>query len=181
MPQHCSTKYRSPTVEQLTDYNERIRNLQEVSQDQDSCTPMAKLGKHMHIAAEQAFTLIPKNQRQSYIYIYISANTWNLLQAGQTALAQEQFNHAKDLTSKIKKAVREDKEKQLKEQLEEMEGNSCKWNGLKRLRARPRLKYTKFVDKYGKRIPRGEYHNKAAEYLAHEQWKGNQRNYHRLN
>ena len=99
------------------------------------------------------------------------ANAWNLLQARQRALTQEQFNHAKDLTSNIKKAVREDKEKPLKEQLEEMEGNSCKWNGLKRLRARPRLKYTKFVDKYGKRIPRGEYHNKSAEYLAHEQWK----------
>ena len=41
--------------------------------------------------------------------------------------------------------------------------------------ARPRLTYTKFVDKYGKRIPRGEYHNKAAEYLAHEHGKGKQR------
>ena len=56
LPQHRSPKYRFPTVGQLTDYNERIRNLQEVSQDQDSCTPMAKLGKHMHLAAEQAFT-----------------------------------------------------------------------------------------------------------------------------
>ena len=44
MPQHPSPKYRSPTVEQLTDYKERIRNLQGSSQDQDSCTPMAKLG-----------------------------------------------------------------------------------------------------------------------------------------
>ena len=130
-----------------------------------------KIGKHMYIAAEQTFTLIPKNQRQSYIYIYIFANIWNLLQARQTALTQEQFNHAKDFTSKIKKAVREDKEKQFKKQLGEMEGKFYKWNGFKRFRARPRLKYTQFVGKYGKRIPRGEYHNKPASYLAHEQCK----------
>ena len=77
---------------------------------------MANVGKHMHTAAEQAFTILhldSKKQRQSYI----SANTWSLLQARQTSLTQEQFNHAKDLTSKIKKAVHEDKEKQLKEQL----------------------------------------------------------------
>ena len=72
-----------------------------------------KIGKTHAFSSRTSLHLIPKNQRQPY---YISANTWNLLQARQTALTQEQFNHAKDLSSKIKKAVREDKEKQLKEQ-----------------------------------------------------------------
>ena len=103
VPQHRSPKYRSPTVEYLTDYNERVRNLQEVSQDQDSCTPMAKLGKHMHIAEEQAFTLVPKNQRQSYIYIckYMEPPP-----SPPNSANQEQFNHAKYFTSQIEKAVR---------------------------------------------------------------------------
>ena len=42
---------------------------------------------------------------------------------------------------------------------------------MKRLRTAPRLKHTKFRDKNGRGIPLSEYHHKAAEYLAEEQWK----------
>ena len=95
------------------------------------------------------------------------------MESRQEAYRQGQPQIAQELTQKIKNEVRKDKETHLLQQLEEMEGSSYSWNGLKRLRKAPRLKCTKFRDKDGRRIPRSEYHHKAAEYLAQEQRKRN--------
>jgi hypothetical protein len=101
-------------------------------------------------------------QRQEYI----SANTWNLLPSRQNALVQGAYERAKKISSIIKQEVRKDKEEHLRKELEELEGNARSWTGLKRLRNRPRLKFTKFNDKDGGRIPRSQYPHKAAEYLS---------------
>ena len=121
----------------------------------------------MQTAAEQTLTKIPSQQRRPYI----SANTWNLLQTRQETLVEGNYDKAKELTLKIKHEVRKDKEEHLQQQLEELEGNSYSWSGLKYLRSPPKLKFIKFRDKDGRRIPRSEYPHKAAEYLAQEQWK----------
>ena len=80
------------------------------------------------------------------------------MESRQEACRQGQLQTAQEHTQKIKNEVRKDKETHLLQQLEEMEGSSYSWSGLKRLRKAPRLKYTKFRDKDGrkdstKRIP----------------------------
>ena len=74
-------------------------------------------------AATQSFTIISPNQRQPYI----SASTWNLLESRQEAFRQGQLEIAQELTQRIKKEVRKDKESHLLRQLEEIEGSSYSW------------------------------------------------------
>ena len=162
-------KYREPSDEQRLKYNQTIRQLQGCSPPNFDTTPVTVFAQCLQKAASLSFTVIPPNQRQPYI----SATAWNLMESRQEAYRQGQPQIAQELTQKIKKEVRKDKETHLLQQLEEMEGSSYSWSGLKRLRKAPRLKYTKFRDKDGRRIPRSEYHHKAAEYLAQEQWKRN--------
>ena len=66
--------------------------------------------------------------------------------------------------SGIKQEARKDKKEHLRKELEELEGNAR--SGLKRLRNRSWLKFTKFNFKDGGRIPRSQYPHKAAEYLS---------------
>ena len=127
---------------------------------------LANLADCMQKIAKQTFTMIPTNPRREYL----SAHTWNLLQSRQEAQEQGNYQTANELITKIKQEVRKDKETSLIQQLEEIEGNSYKWTGIKRMRSRPNLKFTKFKDKDGNRIARIQYPQKAAEYLAHEQW-----------
>lgn len=162
-------KYREPSDEQRLKYNQIIRQLQGCPPPNFDTTPVTVFAQCLQKAASLSFTAIPPNQRQPYI----SATAWNLMESRQEAFRQGQPQIAQELTQKIKNEVRKDKETHLLQQLEEMEGSSYSWNGLKRLRKAPRLKYTKFRDKDGRRIPRSEYHHKAAEYLAQEQWKRN--------
>ena len=81
---------------------------------------------------------------------------------------------AKELNKEIKKAVKKDKTAAQMEQLEEIDEQGYKWTGVKNLKAKKTLKYTKFKDKSGNRIPIKQYAEKAAEYLAEEQWKDNE-------
>ena len=162
-------KYREPSDEQRLKYNQTIRQLQGCSPPNFDTTPVTVFAQCLQKAASLSFTVIPPNQRQPYI----SATAWNLMESRQEACRQGQLQTAQELTQKIKNEVRKDKETHLLQQLEEMEGSSYSWSGLKHLRTAPRLKYTKFRDKDGRRIPRSEYHHKAAEYLAQEQWKRN--------
>lgn len=91
----------------------------------------------LQTAAMQSFTVISPNQCQPYI----SASTWNLLESRQEAFRQGQLEIAQELTQRIKKEARKDKESHLLGQLEEIEGFSYVWDGLKRLRTAPRLKH----------------------------------------
>ena len=144
-----------------------IRQLLDCPPQTEDANPMNAFAQCLQTAAMQSFTVISPNQCQPYI----SASTWNLLESRQEACRQGQLEIAQELTQRIKKEVRKDKESHLLRQLEEIEGSSYSWDGLKRLRTAPRLKHTKFRDKNRRLIPLSEYHHKAAEYLAEEQWK----------
>ena len=161
-------QYRIPSDDQLKNYNDRIRQTHAERLQQHSDTPLANLADCMQKIAKQTLTMISTNQRREYI----SAHTWNLLQSRREAQELGNYQKASELITKIKQEVRKDKEAFLKQQLEEIEGNTYKWTGIKRMRSRPNLKFTKFKDKDGNRIARSQYPQKAAEYLAYEQWIG---------
>ena len=78
------------------------------------------------------------------------------------AKVAEEFELANHLSKEIKKAVRENRLEQTKAQLEELQDQKYKWSGLRNLRAKPRLKFTKFKDKDGNRIPSTQHPQEAA-------------------
>ena len=59
----------------------------------------------------------------------------------------------------------------MKDQLEEIDEQGYKWTGIKKLKGNCKPNFTKFKDRNGQRIPASMYAEKAAEYLANEQWK----------
>ena len=61
--------------------------------------------------------------------------------------------------------VKQDKEKHLLEQLEEIDATGYQCSGLKRLRAKPTPHFTKIEDSQGKLIPLDQYAQAAADYL----------------
>jgi hypothetical protein len=66
--------------------------------------------------------------------------------------------------------VKQDKEKHLLEQLEEIDATGYQCSGLKRLRAKPTPHFTKIEDSQGKLIPLDQYAQAAADYLEKTQW-----------
>ena len=142
-PKVTAPKYRTPTEEQLSEYNHKIRQLQNQASPRNSHSPLTGFAQRVQSAAAHSLSRIPPKQRQEYI----SANTWNLLQSGQNTLVQGDCERANNFSSIIKQEVRKDKKEHLSKELEELEGNAYSWTGLKRLWSRPRLKFTKFKDK----------------------------------
>ena len=165
-------KYRSPIPEQLSTYNSTITKVFNENVHLHTGNPLTFLATCLKTAAAECLTPIPPSQQKPFI----TESTWNLLQQRQQAQEQGNAILARSLSHDIKKAVCKDKEEHLKAELEEIENHSYKWTGLKRMRARPNLKFTKFKDKYGNRIPSAQYPQRAAEYLAHEQWKNDSSN-----
>ena len=121
----------------------------------------------IHTAANETFTRVPPSQKKRYI----SEETWQLLQEKQAKNENNQRNEAQTLERQIRRQVRTDRRKHIKYQLEEIDAQGYKWNGLKRLRKKFVPRHSKFKDKDGNYITEENFVNAAAEYLCSVQWK----------
>ena len=126
-------KYREPSNEQRVTYNQMIGQLIGCPPQNEDANPMNAFAQCLQKAATQSFPIISPNQRQPYL----SASTWNLLESRQEACRQGQLEIAQELTQRIKKEVRKDKESHLLRQLEEIEGSSYSWAGPEASQDRP--------------------------------------------
>jgi hypothetical protein len=75
------------------------------------------------------------------------------------------------LNKDIRKQVHKDKQQHILEELEEVDRDGYKWDGLKKLRKQYTPNYTRYKDKHGKYITEKQYAEHAADYLEHEKWK----------
>ena len=160
-------KYRVPTEEQNASYNQQLYHMlleKEAEGTQITLECIAELCKE---AAKETLTKIPKEQRKEFI----SANTWEKMEAREKLIKENKNEEAFKLNQEIKNQIKAEKQKEKLRQLEEIdEQKNYKWDGLKRLRAKFVPKNVKFKDKHGRHMPSSLYAKKAAEYLSTEQW-----------
>ena len=160
-------RYRQPTVEQLTHYNDHVQEMLQAYNNIDQSDAFQIWAKVIHTAANEMFTRVPPSQKKRYI----SEETWQLLQEKQAKNENNQRNEAQTLERQIRRQVRIDRRKHIKYQLEEIDAQGYKWNGLKRLRRKFVPRHSKFKDKDGNYITEENFVNAAAEYLSSVQWK----------
>ena len=79
------------------------------------------------------------------------------MEGRQSAKQSGNADLAKSLNDAIRKAMQQDKLAHLKAELEEPKDETFHWTGLKKLRARPNLRFTKLKDKDGNRSTSKEY------------------------
>jgi len=160
-------RYRKPNEEDCESYNSRLRELYKEHNWENQDTPIELFSNLIKQAAEDRLTEIPPNQKQPYI----SEKAWGLMEKRQKQLEENNWTEARETNNEIKKQVKQDKIDYKLEQLEEIDKDGYKWDGLKQLKQKFTPKFTKFIDKDGKRIPPEQYAHKAAEYLENVQWK----------
>ena len=162
-------RYRTPTDNELIAYNLLIQS--QVQQRKhhgqwyghDQCAFLAEI---LQTAAKQTLTKIPINQKKDYI----SAHTWKLIEDKAQAIEQENYDLSKQLSKIIKQEARKDKEDMLLTQLEELDAQGYKWDGLKAARKTFQPKRTKFKNRNNELIKEADFANEAAKYLAEVQW-----------
>ena len=160
-------KYRPPTQNQIHKYNMQVAELVQDRVPQATDDPLKLWADILHEAANNAFTMFPPAQRKAYI----SAEAWDLLSK------KRQHNHAgstetaKDLEKQLRKQIRQGQRKSMLQQLEEMDKQGYKWQGLKQMKKKFFPRHTKFKDKDGNPIPESSFPAAAAEYLSSVQWK----------
>ena len=96
---------------------------------------------------------------------------WDLLEKRWEAISNQDAALAETLSKDITKRVRIDKEQHLLNELEAINQDGYKWDGLKQVRAKFTPNFTKFKDSAGNHVPYNDYPQKAADYLATTQWK----------
>ena len=162
-------RYRTPTDQQLTNYNDQIFRKAELEHF-DAADPKVSMdflnNLILHSAQSHLPTVSPAQKKP-----YISADTWTLLERKWAAVEAGEVDEADRYTELIKNRVQKDKEEHLLEQLETMTSQGYKWDGLKRLRNKFTPAFTKFKDADGNHVPFKNYPQKAAEYLRDVQWK----------
>ena len=127
---------------------------------------MACFAKIISMVAQEKLTEKTREMKKDYL----SQHTWKLIQERQHALETEQWDVAKKLKNEIQSNARKDKETATLRELEEVDRDGYKWEGLKHMRKTFQLKRTRFKDKDGQIISESQVAEEAAKYLASEQW-----------
>ena len=168
-PAPPAVRYRTPTKQQLVDFNDDIRAMlaQPPSSSKMNCPSLDSLNCAMKASADATLLHIPPAQKKPYI----SQSTWQLLEAKWDAIELGDDDLADTLSKQIKDCVRKDREDHLLAQLEEVTAQGYKWEGLKRLRSKFTPAFTKFKDSDGKHVAVQDYPHKCADYLQRTQWK----------
>ena len=166
-------KYRPPNDELLKNYNLLVSTAFEHQQVLTAEDPFETWASIFQDAAAKAFTEVPAKQRKPYI----SEETWQLLCNKQDKISHGLTHEADEIEKILRKHLRQDKTKFMIEQLETMDEQGYKWQGIKSLRKKFVRKHCKFKDSLGNYIPESSFPEKAAEYLAEVQWKPPDGNY----
>ena len=161
--------YRTPTQTQKHAYNLFVEQKIEEQRQLDNwnCTKaFDTLADILIESADKYFTRIPAEQKKPYL----SETTWNLIEAKQKAIEENDFMKARDLSKNIRLQGKKDKEWVLLQELEEITRDGYKWDGLKRARKTFQPKRYKFKNKHGELIKEKDFPSTAAEYFAEIQW-----------
>ncbi len=160
-------KYRKPNEQQEERFNiclaEKITNTNWKEQE----SIFKKWAEMILEAAEETLSKMPPNQKQPYI----SEESWNLLEQKWDANEKGNDDEVKRLDKIIRDKIRKEKQEYRLAQLEEIDEQGYKWDGIKLMKKKFSPKYCKFKDKDGKHVPVKEYADRAAEYLRDVQWK----------
>ena len=146
-----SVRYRTPTLQQLTNYNSAVSEhvAQMIQDDNDATIDFDVLNKALTESAQANLDCVPAKQRRPYI----SHACWQLLEAKWAAIESGDYDASDALSKQINDRVRHDKEEHLLEQSEEITTQGYKWDGLKEMRAKFKPSFTKFKDSSGNHVP----------------------------
>ena len=163
-----TNKYRQSNNVQQANYNSEVqRQLQDeiAKPTWDPALTFESFSDILQKAADKCLTKIPVSMKKHYL----TEKTWQLIEEKQTALE-------KSLKKEIRKHARIDKEKSLGQELEEIDRDGYKWDGLKKTRKTFQSKREKYRDKDGNLIKEKDFAEAAAKYFAEEQWAQPQNN-----
>jgi len=136
-------RFRPPTDEQIEVYNKEImKKANETNwiEKGDKFEHFAQLIKE---AARHSFDRIPAKQKKEYI----SKETWELMENRRQMLRANDPEKVKEISKEIKKRIHGEKMRHQLEQLEEMDKDGYKWEGLKNRKRKFNPRTTKFKDK----------------------------------
>ena len=159
--------FRPPTTEEIQKYNELVASSINSEKPNDTADPFATWARILIDCAAVCFSPVPSEQKKPYI----SDTAWQLLCAKQQHNLDGNHQDAKTIEKQLRQQIRADKRKYMQEQLEEMDESGYKWSGIKKLRKKYTPTFTKFRDSEGAFVSEADFPEKAADYLAHVQWK----------
>ena len=159
--------FRTPTAEEIQKYNELVASNINSEKPNDSTDPFATWARILIDCAAVCFIPVPSDQKKPYI----SDTAWQLLCTKQQHNLDGNHQDAKTFEKQLIQQIRADKRKYMREQLEEMNESGYKWSGIKKLRKKYTPTFTKFRDSEGAFVSEADFPEKAADYLAHVQWK----------
>ena len=160
-------KFHKPSGDEIANYNACVA---QKADDLQSCDNTDSFDLLNSILLESSQATLPRchpEQKKDYI----SKDTWDLLEKRWEAISNQDSALAETLSKDITKRVRLDKEQHLLNELEAIDQDGYKWDGLKKMRAKFTPNFTKFKDSAGNHVPYSDYPQKAADYLATTQWK----------
>ena len=162
-------KFYSPSPVELQQYNAIVQKHIEMEKRNGMWTAnsaFANLADVLISAGKATLHSKPKQQKKDYI----SLETWQKIEEKQQALQDGQFEYAKQLTRTIRSLARRDKEQATLQELEAIDRDGYKWDGLKRARKTFQPRRYKFKNKYGEYISEKAFPETAADYFAEVQW-----------
>ena len=164
---HTINRYREPTEELKTQFNDRIRQIYSFTSGSEGIEiNNGRFTRAINRAAKECLTKIPIEQKKSYI----SEETWELIQRKQEARNNGQTQVEKHLTQCVKRQANLDKKKWRLERLEDWTTPRSKWAGIK---AEKKM-FTPFFyimkDIHGRPLTLDKKADAFAEYLEKIHW-----------
>ena len=138
----------------------------EMKRDETNIADMTTQVMNILEAGKQELPTIPKKERQEAF----STQTRGLLQQSQHARDKNNFKAYKTLNWRFRKSKKEDRTKMIMDTLDKDLDIRDKWLGIRQLKQEYQPHTYARTTKEGQHIPQKDRAQKAAEYLAKEQW-----------